>query len=1333
MAPKLLPMDSPRLDQDLLFESTANGDLMQVVSEHDSKLLTEILITSCLKIYNFHLLEKEEQNQLKMFRSFFGNSPTSGCGHEFVGQQVELGEQKLKIKKVLGEGGYGFVFSAQDLSSGKSYALKRLMASDDAAKNGIMHEISVLKKLRGHPNIIKFIAAASSGNEKLQHGMVEFLILTELCSGGELIDLLQENGMQALPFQDIMCIFAQTSKAVSHMHKQVPPIIHRDLKIENLLISGKGMIKLCDFGSSTTKALFPDQSWTALQRSLAEDEIQKNTTPMYRAPEMIDLYSNYPITTKADVWALGCILYTLCYLEHPFKDSAKLKILNANYSVPQNVKDVSILQPLIDKMFQVNPSDRSSTDDVLYEVEKIAETNSFDLKKPVLNINQAERSQQVSSAIISTGNVLGGSAILGNVVKGAGTLFSNIKDASSKVVQSVAGYVSNELDLSYITSRIIVMSYPADGIESKFKNSIDDVRIYLDTKFTDRYVVINISQRLYKVDKLNDRVFESGWNAKKSPTLNQLVSLCRKINNFLRQDKKNIVAIHCLDGKLGSSIMIAAFLLFIKLFTQPSMALDMFSLRRLSPGEKCNVNPSQLRYLGYVSQLVWEPRIIPHKRPMFLKTITINSVPLFNKARTGCRPFIEIFQSDQRMLSTAQDLDLMREYLFGERKIELNVNAAVIGDVTISLFHGRSTFGGKVQGKLTSINIFTLQFHTGFVDHNLTMINFPRRNLDIMDPDEQKYGANFSVSLDFAFGSETSSNISSYTEPWEKMNVEKLSPSVCFASKEEYRDCREEFGLSEVDMEASEGDDSLSQFKSELATEGIERRVGYSTFFHPDKVKEESEEEEISKEVEVEKKDDEFFEQLIDIGVQQQLSGNDKERPNENGNKRSDPEKVVDDFSSLRINSRNVDQDKPETKSHVSTKETSDIGILLDFGHEETGDLHSHSQQSPIRKNVSAQEFHAFADESSSHDTTTKTKRSLSLKKNKSTSDLFEGHNEDEFFQQLGERNSPRHQTTEFNDHNQSEHLFSIRSHDFVDPFSPSYHDRASKLEVPTSQLSSSHMKHSSSDGDLLAEWAHVNTPSTTLNPKPHEFQSNQPIQQSSHQANFASVASNDPFADLANFSAQSGFGKETSSTSAKTTTSQFTSTHTTRNQSNLAGRQQNQSQSSNYAPNYFINTSRPGNGVFTSQSKGGLGGNWGQRPASKDEFSDILGAHGFKASSETQRETLSQLKKPDNRNEIDPIKRKIRDWADGKERNIRALLCSIDTVLWEEEDKWRGCAMHELIQPNQVKKFYRKACLCVHPDKHTGTSHENLARAIFIELNEAWTLFENSGSKPLY
>lgn len=57
------------------------------------------------------------------------------------------------------------------------------------------------------------------------------------------------------------------------MHSQCPPVIHRDLKIENLLLTDNFIIKLCDFGSATTITYSPDQSWTALKRGSVQEEV----------------------------------------------------------------------------------------------------------------------------------------------------------------------------------------------------------------------------------------------------------------------------------------------------------------------------------------------------------------------------------------------------------------------------------------------------------------------------------------------------------------------------------------------------------------------------------------------------------------------------------------------------------------------------------------------------------------------------------------------------------------------------------------------------------------------------------------------------------------------------------------------------------------------------------------------------------------------------------------------------------------------------------------------------------------------------------------------------
>jgi len=78
-------------------------------------------------------------------------------------------------------------------------------------------------------------------------------------------------------------------------------------------------------------------------------QMARYTTPMYRAPEMVDTWSNHAITVASDVWALGCIIYTLCYMKHPFEDSAKLRILNGNYTIPPGDVKYSCYHDIIRK------------------------------------------------------------------------------------------------------------------------------------------------------------------------------------------------------------------------------------------------------------------------------------------------------------------------------------------------------------------------------------------------------------------------------------------------------------------------------------------------------------------------------------------------------------------------------------------------------------------------------------------------------------------------------------------------------------------------------------------------------------------------------------------------------------------------------------------------------------------------------------------------------------------------------------------------------------------------------------------------------------------------
>lgn len=73
-----------------------------------------------------------------------------------------------------------------------------------------------------------------------------------------------------------------------------------------------------------------------------------------------------------------------------------------------------------------------------------------------------------------------------------------------------------------------------------------------------------------------------------------------------------------------------------------------------------------------------------------------------------------------------------------------------------------------------------------------------------------------------------------------------------------------------------------------------------------------------------------------------------------------------------------------------------------------------------------------------------------------------------------------------------------------------------------------------------------------------------------------------------------------------------------------------------------------------------------------------------------------------------------------------------MNNILWPNAENWVQPSIGDLLTAQQIKKYYHKACLVIHPDKQVGTENETLARAIFTELNDAWTAYENAGSQSI-
>lgn len=162
--------------------------------------------------------------------------------------------------------------------------------------------------------------------------------------------------------------FFQVSMALSILHEQKPVIVHRDIKAENVLICEDGSYKLCDFGSAVQEMMFPDGD---ARRGEIQEDIDRFTTMVYRSPEMVDLYMEKWIGDKADVWALGCLLFKMAYVVTPFEETGRLGIINARVEFPQTMSSSSYsdnLRNTIKWLLTPDPEDRPDIFDVLERV-----------------------------------------------------------------------------------------------------------------------------------------------------------------------------------------------------------------------------------------------------------------------------------------------------------------------------------------------------------------------------------------------------------------------------------------------------------------------------------------------------------------------------------------------------------------------------------------------------------------------------------------------------------------------------------------------------------------------------------------------------------------------------------------------------------------------------------------------------------------------------------------------------------------------------------------------------------------------------------------------------
>ena len=254
-----------------------------------------------------------------------------------------------EIGKVIGRGAYATVKICKNKITQEKFAMKiyeKKILSDNIKKKCIAREIEILKKLN-HPNIVKLYDTIISDKN--------ILLIQELVNGISLRDfynkeIRNQKNISEDKFKILTLIFKQIFSAFDYIHKK--NIIHRDIKLENILLTKNNEIKIIDFGFG----LYNPRNY--LQKFFCG-------TPNYMAPEII-MKKEYD-GQKADMWSLGILLYKLFCADFPFKgrDEKDLyrHIIKGKYKIKEYVPD--FIKIIIDKILRPKPHQRINCDQIL--------------------------------------------------------------------------------------------------------------------------------------------------------------------------------------------------------------------------------------------------------------------------------------------------------------------------------------------------------------------------------------------------------------------------------------------------------------------------------------------------------------------------------------------------------------------------------------------------------------------------------------------------------------------------------------------------------------------------------------------------------------------------------------------------------------------------------------------------------------------------------------------------------------------------------------------------------------------------------------------------------
>ncbi|HEY0983116.1 protein kinase domain-containing protein [Schlesneria sp.] len=320
-----------------------------------------------------------------------------------------------KLLDLLGIGGMGWVYRAQSVSTGQTFALKVLLdqlKQDRGLLARFEQEVRAGQRFK-HENIVRTYESGNAGG--LPYMIMEFV------EGPSLLELLRMRERSRLPWQQACDIARQAANGLHHVHRA--GFVHRDIKPQNLLVDHNGLTKILDFGLSMKKD-GEDGDEFSMAMIFGHECVG---TAAYTSPEQA--LDSLTADARSDIYSLGCTLFASLTGDTPFPYSRTSEVLKGHQSViPRHVSDMVPAIPrevgdLVAKMLAKNPADRfASAAEVAHALAPFSKTLpvEFNFSRILAERNRGaeeklaelqKRQRSASGAASSTAKLTAGSSV----------------------------------------------------------------------------------------------------------------------------------------------------------------------------------------------------------------------------------------------------------------------------------------------------------------------------------------------------------------------------------------------------------------------------------------------------------------------------------------------------------------------------------------------------------------------------------------------------------------------------------------------------------------------------------------------------------------------------------------------------------------------------------------------------------------------------------------------------------------------------------------------------------------------------------------------------------